>query len=346
MNNAQRFIEDSYLLDWNSIKDERDWNGLLVGNGASCNIWDKFRYLSLYEAAQSADIEHQLSSEDIIIFEAMNTKDFERVLAALWTAETIYEILQQDSLIAHERYESIRKALIEAVHAVHIPWLSIPTESLGKINSALLPYQSIYSTNYDLLLYWAIMTENPPKFKDYFWSNPMYFDITNTKIFEGGRRILYLHGALHLVSVPFGSGTRKFIADEYNLLEQFGQALNPGEIPLFITEGNSIDKLASIRSSDYLSFAYEQFANHNGSLVIFGQSLGESDQHLIDAIKRWENCTIAISMRSGGDSNAIIERKARVKRQLPQAHIMFFDAETHPLGEPNLRITRNGEINQ
>jgi Domain of unknown function (DUF4917) len=92
-----------------------------------------------------------------------------------------------------------------------------------------------------------------------------------------------------------------------------------------------------------LSFAYRQFINHGDKLVIFGHALGESDKHLIRAIQKWGDCTIAISMRQG-ERRTIIANKATLIRQLPQAQITFFNAETHPLGKPGLRI-RNGDNN-
>src|SRR6266567_1612882 len=163
MSNLQDCV-DATLEDWNNIKEGYNSSGLLVGNGASRAIWDDFRYSSLYNKAKSKYIEHPLLQADKAIFKSMKTKDFERVLAALWTTEVVCKALgrNQTVSIVHERYESIQNALIEAVHAVHVPWSELSGENvLNKIESALTQYKSVYSTNYDLLLYWGIMTENP-----------------------------------------------------------------------------------------------------------------------------------------------------------------------------------------
>ncbi len=345
MRNSHQSI-DAELEHWDNIKSRHEWEGLLVGNGASLAVWEGFRYESLYKKALQ-DIDHPLSSADLKIFRSMNIHDFERILAALWTAKVICNTLEQDVQVRmiRKRYRGIQRALIEAVHAVHVPW-NLSDEVLKQIQSALLLHESVYSTNYDLLLYWAIMAEGSPSRKDYFWSgSDLSFDITNTELdFNEPRRILYLHGALHLVKLPYGSGTRKLRASEGDLLSQFGRNLDAGETPLFVTEGTAQEKLAAIRSSDYLSFAYEQFTNHEGDLVIFGHSLGESDQHLIDIMKSWSKRTIAFSMRRNTTNpNNIIERKARIRSQLTKANILFFDAQTHPLGDPKLRVQRNGE---
>jgi hypothetical protein len=42
---------------------------------------------------------------------------------------------------------------------------------------------------------------------------------------------------------------------------------------MFLTEGTADDELASINRSSYLSFAYNEFTNHEGDLVVFGHSL-------------------------------------------------------------------------
>ena len=184
---------------------------MLLGNGASRAISNDFRYSSLYYNAESKDREYPLLPEDKAIFESMMTTDFERALAALWTTEVVCKALGRNQTVSkvHERYESIQNALIGAVHGVHIPWSKLSGENvLNKIESALKQYKSVYSTNYDLLLYWAIMTENPKIFKDYFWSKMpgysdieytmlsfdanVYFDITNTEL-NDGQSILYLH---------------------------------------------------------------------------------------------------------------------------------------------------------
>jgi len=342
---------DAELIDWKDIKDLHEWKGLLVGNGASLAIWEGFKYESLYQKALQ-DIAHPLSEEDQDVFRSMGeTCNFERVLYALWTAKVVCEVLRQDTKIIQQSYENIQSALIEAVHAVHVSWSSELEDTLCKLNETLMSYQSVYSTNYDLLLYWVVMSGDTPSHKDYFWSNGRNFDISNTQISDESRRILYLHGALQFITHPFRGQTSKLTARRENLLSQFDTALLSGEIPLFISEGTAEDKLSAIRRSDYLSFAYEQFATHNNNLVIFGHSLEENDQHLIDAMKHWRNCNaIAISMRRHmSDSNRVIQRKAnikvRIREKLPNTQILFFDAETHPFGDPTLRVTRNGDNN-
>ena len=96
------------------------------------------------------------------------------------------------------------------------------------------------------------------------------------------------------------------------------------------------DKLRVINQSDYLSFVYERFAAHKGNLVVFGHGLGESDDHLVNAMERWgspwDPPQVAISIRSHGGEQAVRQEKARLAQRLPNADLWFYDADTHPLG--------------
>jgi hypothetical protein len=109
---------------------------------------------------------------------------------------------------------------------------------------------------------------------------------------------------------------------------------------LFITEGKSTDKLNSIYRSDYLSFAYQQFTQHAGPLLVFGQSLGESDDHLVNAIRRWGKRRIGVSIYPSTPQD-IIAYKAELQRSLPEADLLFFDSTTHPLGLRALRLAED-----
>ncbi len=186
------------------------------------------------------------------------------------------------------------------------------------------------------------MSEEKGKgFKDYFFqsNDNNYFDISNTEIRGDATKILYLHGGLHLERNTSGKTIKRKYEEHTNLLDSFGKKSSGGQeetVPLLIAEGDAEDKLKSIYSSDYLSFAYAQFAQHKGALVVFEHSLGDSDQHILDAIKRAKPSRIAISISSKKLPQDIIYRKAELRKKLGEASV-FFDAETHPL----FRLIRN-----
>jgi hypothetical protein len=161
---------DDQLKCWDEVQGDFGQSaGLLIGNGASRAVWHKFEYRSLYEEAQDG-IEHPLLPEDQEIFECLNTENFEQVLSGLSTTSRITRILHQNNAPIQERYEHIQNALVEAVRSVHVPWGVVPNDTLLKIRGALRQFDSVFSTNYDFLVYWAIMAqESGQGFKDYFW---------------------------------------------------------------------------------------------------------------------------------------------------------------------------------
>ncbi len=330
------------LNSWDAIRSDFEGASLLVGNGASCAVWESFNYRSLFKVATSGNGQQTLTPEDRALFKSEDdTTNFEAVLSNLAITQAVCQTLGVPSSFVEERYSSIQQSLIAAVHAVHVPYADVDAspEVLTRIWAALWEYPRVYSSNYDLLLYWAIMSgPDDARHRDYFFDRETArFDVTNTGLVDGARSILYLHGGLHLVRLPWG-GTRKLRwSSDGALLDKFGQELNVGESPLVVTEGTAGNKLKSIYASDYLRFAYDRLIRDDRPLVVFGHSLSASDDHLITAIKEHESRPIAISLMMRTERQ-IQERKAHYLKALSPIIPIFFDASTHPLGHLALRV--------
>jgi hypothetical protein len=185
------------LRPWSDVVGQGPWPSILLGNGASRAVWNKFAYPSLFEAAKSLPEGHKLLPIDEALFASLDTEIFEVVLRALGTSDQVAEQLDVHAPVIRERYDWIRAALIDAVHHVHPPWEMVPFEVRERIGKHLRRYHSIYSTNYDLLLYWSRMSVNDGKdFKDFLWYDR--FDLTDTGVPPDARCIFNLHGGLHL----------------------------------------------------------------------------------------------------------------------------------------------------
>src|SRR5712692_8061051 len=113
---------DPDLPPWSDIETKDEWSGLLVGNGASRAVWDRFAYGSLYQKAMSADIQHPLLPPDQAIFHALGTENFEATMFGLDLSRKVCAALGMPVQQIDQRYNAIQTALIEAVHAVHIGW--------------------------------------------------------------------------------------------------------------------------------------------------------------------------------------------------------------------------------
>jgi len=326
----------SSLKSWPEIKGQYKWTGILLGNGASRAVWNDFQYESLFDTASSSSIPHPLSAEDQAIFRELGTQNFELVLAALNTSRRICTALAVPCSALTERYKSIQRALFEAVSAVHVPWALIDPEALSFIRRELLAYRRVYSTNYDLLVYWAIMLEEKGNgFKDFLWGP--HFDASNTEVWDSATCVYYLHGGIHLATSSDRKDYKRQAGDSGNLLQSLVTTGGDSSVPLFVTEGSARDKQRSISDSDYLNFAYQQFANHNGPLVVFGHSLSEEDGHLLDAMGAWSDRTVAVGIYPT-DTTKTIALKTRLHERLPKANLIFFDSRSHPLGAEDLRV--------
>jgi hypothetical protein len=324
------------LLEWDDVGLEPSDSALLLGNGASVAVWEKFRYSSHYERAQSDDVPNKLVDEDTRIFDSLKTKNFEEVLRNLMISGRINRILGLDLTKIKERYDHIRQALIDAVCAVHVPWETMMPDVLEKIGTSLIEYNTIFSTNYDLLVYWALMCHKKQGFKDYFWSRK--FDVSDTSLYHQSCRVIFLHGALHLFVDADGNTWKRKNDGVFNLLELFRMPYGSKRTtPLFITEGNAEQKLRAIQQSDYLYFAFRQFEENDRPLVVLGHSLSEEDAHLIKVIQKWCSRQIAFGIYSD-DPNAIMQQKLRLESRLRDAELTFFKSTSHPLGATDVRI--------
>ncbi|WP_130909257.1 DUF4917 family protein [Pseudomonas mucidolens] len=327
---------DASLEDWNALRSTTAFAAILIGNGASRAVWEDFAYDSLFENARTVE-EKPLGASELSVFDAMQARSFEQVLGALKTTSRVNKALAVSSAAPRNRYYAIKEALINTIHAVHIPWRLVQPTTLTTIKQELARYPTVFTSNYDLLNYWSIL--HAPGIDDLFRGADAHFDLRSTA--TDTTRILYLHGGLHLVRNLDGSA-RKLASTDSTLLSSF--AINNtlktlDDVPLFVNEGPSGEKLKSIRGSDYLSFCYEQLLEQEGALCIFGHHLGEQDSHLVEAIRQSKVKSLAISVF--GRSEGFIQQQKRRYAGLFEGmdiDLRFFAARTHALGNPALAV--------
>ncbi len=341
------------IHSWSQIKEEfcrpGSRPGLLIGNGASRAVWDEFKYDSLFEIARTT-IQAPLSQCNIGIFTKLNTNNFEYVLTQLKNVELIAQAMGHQPVWLDRAYEEIRQSLIDAIHHVHIPRSQIEDIRLQRIGNELKEYDSVFTTNYDLLIYWAAMATQGNLFPDFFWSGMQRdcFSLSDTIVWnsEVRTKLFFLHGALHLYKLTSGTAMKRS-GQSYgpNLLELFGQPLeSPYDTvaiePLIVSEGHSADKSRAIRSSDYLGFVYSELVSYSKPMVIFGHSLGQSDRHIIDALENQPmlaNRELAISVyRNESNIQKVLQD---FQNALPKSKKRFFYADTHPLGSADLQVS-------
>ena len=324
---------DGRLAEWADVEGLASWDGLLLGNGMSINVWPGFDYSSLFEEAD-------LSQADSRSFEALETTNFEVVLESLDRATKLVEASGQKAEFLEERRASIAEALGRTVSSVHISRGQIPDENLQAIRSALWPHRWVFSTSYDLLVYYAAACEDFHGFVDYFWSEDGAFEESTITLNDDDRRtrLLFLHGAVHLVVLSNGRACKRK-SSMFGLLDKFDMPHAGDQLarPLLVTEGRSIQKAREIANNVYLSFALRKLREYGRPLVVFGHRLGEQDQHLLDAINEHPSRPLAIGLVDRG-KRTNRRRQHEIRSRLEDSEAYFFDAATHPLGSSKLKV--------
>jgi hypothetical protein len=278
------------LLDYSEVRrrigDRTSY--LLLGNGFSIACDPVFRYASLYQAA----IDAGLSERAQRLFERMGTNNFEGIMKMLedshWVAWT-YELIRGNSSPMLEDLEVIKRTLVEAIAHSHLEHSGdVPDERKAAAARFVEPYHIVFTTNYDLLLYWVTMfASDPPLFEDGFRADPDNPDapyLVFTQRLGQKRGVLYLHGALHMYLEQGELRKHSWTRTGIRLTELIREGLETGQYPLFVAEGTPEKKHEQIQGNGYLWYCLDKFHSIQSPLVIFGHSLGTSDGHILDAI--------------------------------------------------------------
>lgn len=285
----------------NSLKKKGRTKHLLFGNGFSM-AYDKniFSYNALSNFIES-------TGDPLIknLFEKLNTKNFELIMQQLDNFCEIAEIFSDDkSLVSKIRDASgkLKNSLIDAVkelHPEHVFKISEKESSacINFLNEYIHNNGLIFSTNYDLLLYWVLMRHGAEKAIDGF-GRDLETDLDPDNYIEpdeleyselrwgkhkSDQTIHYLHGTLPIFDTGINIIKAEYDTEHY-LLQNVKDRIEKKEYPIFVTAGNGTQKLTHIMHNKYLSFCYERLCGIQGSLITFGFNFGPYDTHIIDAI--------------------------------------------------------------
>lgn len=314
---------------------------LLLGNGFSraCRN-DIFAYDSLFERADFSSLTDFARS----VFELLGTTDFELVMRSLRSAALLLRgrdpTLESVASDFERDADGLREVLVAAIAGHHPEFpAQIVAKSYESARQFLSHFKDIYTLNYDLLLYWALMQEEipPPVAHDDGFRTPddgpreyVSWDIEKTNT----QNVFYLHGALHVFDAPEKLVKYTWCNTGIRLIEQIRTALTQNYYPLFVAEGNSEQKYNRIRHSDYLSRSYRSFSNITDCLFVYGHSLADNDEHILRAIEKGRIKSLYVSVYGDPEEadNARIrgraERMASLRPRNRSLDIRFFDAES------------------
>lgn len=307
---------------------------VLLGNGFSIAAHKAFAYGGLLQAAQ-------LAADVRAIFAAARTTNFEAVMR-YWLAES-FGGSPATAADALRKVDLLKRELVEAVHRVHpARRTAIAPERWEHCEQFLVNFIGrarerrklggrIFTTNYDLLLWWAVTPDRgrikPERlFKGH--------DGFRQGVYEGleSADLIYLHGALHLF--PDGRWMRKLSYSDTDgaLHDQVAAHLARDEYPLFVSEGAS--SLKSPSAPGYLRDALTKFKftcrGADRALFTLGHGLGTEDDHIFEHLKKGRIGRVYLGAYGESEieafeaiANSWIE--ARAAAGMPQMQVAIFD---------------------
>ncbi len=264
----------------------------------------------------------RLGCEAQRLFAALSTSDFEVVIERLQAADVLVRLYDESSEIAAQAASDaavLRDVLAEALAHNHPETVgSVDEEEYAAARAFLGHFSSVYTLNYDLLLYWASMQDadglpDAPK-GDGFRADPdddaadwVTWDIANS----WSQSIHYLHGALHLFDA--GDRLKKLTWKRTGLalVDQIRSQLAERSYPLVVTEGTSKAKKEKILHSGYLSKAFRSLTQIGGDLFVYGHSLADNDEHILDALVRSKVTQLWVSIYGDPGSAENVELVTR-----------------------------------
>jgi hypothetical protein len=284
------------IRKWKDIQADFKEN-LLLGNGASIAIFDKFNYGTLHSVAEK---ENFINSKCIQLFKDFETDNFEHILKVLADANMVNQILQIHETATNSSYNEIKNALVNTIRHVH-PQRDSVSSLLLSAGDFMSKFKTIISLNYDLLVYWAILlfntNNNCSHFKDCFIPKSekthLFFesdyDYLRNSISGStdASLIFYPHGNIILANSPNGAEVKLVRNDEYVLDTILAKWSIDKYYPLIVSESDSKHKLLAIEHSNYLTNVYNRVLSAlPQTLVIYGWSFSNADFHILKALER------------------------------------------------------------
>lgn len=255
---------------------EGDDRVLLIGNGFSAQY---FNYRTLLDQSGLA-----VGTPPRNLFDALGTVDFEAVVRAMEGAVVVERAYGNEAhaveIEAHAQV--VREALVAAVNSTHPRHREELGAKYASSASFLTRFSSVYSLNYDLLLYWVNLEK--AHLNDGFGLGEQLGSFRGPFSESAYCSIYNLHGGLHLFDNGGGEILKAVDAGEGVIATITKAIAQAGRFPVYVAEGTSAQKMRRINSVDYLRHSYNKLRQNNATMFIYGHSAEENDAHIYRAI--------------------------------------------------------------
>lgn len=257
---------------------EGEDKALLIGNGFSAQYFNYANLLAETKLEEGSPIRN--------LFEGLGTVDFEAVIRALEDATLVERAYGNEEHAAQldADAQQVREALVTAVNATHPAHREDLAFQYESAAAFLKNFGTVFSLNYDLLLYWVNLEKR--LLKDGFGLGE---DVDEGRfrgpfLEESYCHVFNLHGGLHLFqnevgdvykALNFGDGVISNISEEI---------ADRGRLPLYVAEGTTASKLKKIKSVEYLRHCLQTLQDNTATVFVYGHSADPNDAHIYHAI--------------------------------------------------------------
>jgi len=298
---------------------------ILVGNGFSIAQNSKFENLSILDS--SGILKDPILQK---LYEYLRCHSVESLMFVIELMTELCTSLQEPAKVQllselELKRNELAMKFLGTFKELHPHDYTSVKEIIEPSRKLLLPFQHIFTTNYDLLLYWVFQTL--PDITDGF--NSIGNEYVFTGMYGGAkRRLWFLHGGLHL----FNQGRTKCTSDGQYLLSKIIEKMKQeGVLPMLILGGTSETKQLQIKDSTYLNLAFQAFRTIQGFLVVLGSSFDRNDAHVWSCIfnnSRLDSIFVGIYKPEEPRGKQTIERvQELVKNTRFENSLKFFNVE-------------------
>ncbi|MEY8198360.1 MAG: DUF4917 family protein [Colwellia sp.] len=310
------------------MEETEDGNrNLLLGNGFS-QAWNTeiFSYENLLEKADFGIRNKAIKG----VFEQLGTYDFEAVMQTMISSVFIAQSFNPYPVFVEgirRDAQCLKDSLVTTIARTH-PSLpaQVSDNQYVTTRKVLYEFSSIFTVNYDLLLYWARNKKDlePDDFvtDDGFRENRTW--VGN----ETDQNVFFLHGGLHLYDESGVIKKHAYTGGGETIINQVRKNLAKNKFPIFVAEPDPIKKLDRILHNPYLNFCYESLGNISNSLVIYGHSMDETDAHIFEKASHGNIENVYVSIFGDPNSKSNRKTKSSAESYFHSCKVHFYQAES------------------
>jgi hypothetical protein len=250
-----------------------------------------------------------------------------------------------------EDLQTVKNSLVQAVAETHLEHTGeVADEKKSCCVEFLQEYQNVFTTNYDLLLYWVAMAGPAAVREQDGFRLPVEDDDPKYLVFSehtgSNRGMLFLHGALHFYVVNGEVRKHCWELTGKRLTTLIRDGLQNGQYPLFVAEGQPDRKREQIQRSGYLSYCLGKLERVKNTIVTYGHALSAEDQHILNTIadnSSIDRLCIGIYADPGSPEAAAVQNSVdnlvrrrkewqrKKSKQYGDLEVIYYDSKTAPV---------------